>query len=73
MYELGSPVPRILPMSTDKASTVANAPLPWRITKPFSEIAAINDAHGRTLFICRDDIARVIVDAVNKMEAVEQR
>lgn len=45
-----------------------DAPTPWRAVYSHSETAAIWDAQGRTVTICRREIAERIVAAVNAME-----
>lgn len=45
-----------------------DAPAPWRAVYSYSEVAAIFDADGYTVTICRREIAERIVAAVNAME-----
>jgi hypothetical protein len=54
-------------MSYDQ-HTMANAPRPWIVAHAASEIAAVCDAQGRRLLLCRNEIAQVIVEAVNKLQ-----
>lgn len=44
------------------------APTPWRALRAYSEIAAIVDANGFTVALCRKEDAERIVAAVNGAE-----
>lgn len=44
-----------------------DAPTPWRAVYGYSETAAIWDADGHTVTICRREIAERIVAAINKI------
>lgn len=46
-----------------------DAPAPWRAVGAYSELAAIIDADGYTVTICRTVIAERIVAAVNGVES----
>ena len=46
----------------------ADAPTPWRIVRSYSEISAVMDAQGRTLFLCPKELAGRIIGAVNLVE-----
>ncbi len=46
----------------------SDAPAPWRSVGAYSELAAIIDADGYTVTICRVEIAERIVRAVNQVE-----
>lgn len=45
------------------------APTPWRTLRAYSEIAAVVDANGFTVALCRREDAERIVAAVNEQEA----
>lgn len=49
-----------------------DAPAPWRAVGAYSELAAIIDADGYTVTICRREIAERIVRAVNGVESQGQ-
>ena len=50
----------------------ADAPTPWRIVRSYSEISAVMDAQGRTLFLCPKELAGRVVAAVNLVECTHQ-
>lgn len=47
---------------------ISDAPTPWRTAISRSEIAAVLDARGHTVTLCRREIAERIVAAVNGVE-----
>lgn len=48
--------------------TIANAPRPWRVARIASELSAVCDAKGRSLGVVRNEIAELVVAAVNEFE-----
>lgn len=50
----------------------ADSPAPWRIVRSYSEISAVVDLQGRTLFLCPKELAGRIVGAVNLVECTHQ-
>ena len=43
-----------------------DAPRPWRAVPRYSEISAVVDAQSRSLFVCRAEIATLVVEIVNR-------
>lgn len=55
-------------MNPEHKPTVKTAPLPWRTIPSRPTSVVICDANNEILFICRPELAQMIVEAVNKLE-----
>lgn len=58
-------------MNREHTQTIKTAPLPWHTAPSRPTSVVICDANNEILFICRPELAQMIVEAVNKLDGAK--